>query len=66
MKSEGRTRESRVHFIAAALLAEKLAAAHNTDCASILLTAALIEADAAEPPGARNKVEFRVAIKEKV
>jgi hypothetical protein len=66
MLSQGRTREARVHFMAAALLAEKLATAYGTDFASLLLTAALLEADAAEPPGARNRVEFRVAVKEKV
>jgi hypothetical protein len=52
--TEGRTREARVNFMAAALLAEKLAAAHNCDCASILLTAALLEADATEPPPPRR------------
>ena len=54
--TEGRTREARVNFMAAALLAEKLAKANDCDCASLLLTAALLEADAQEPPPRRNPV----------
>lgn len=52
--SEGHTREARVNFMAAALLAEKLAKANDCDCASLLLTAALLEADAQEPPPPRR------------
>lgn len=55
------TREARMWQGAALILAEKLAAANQSDCSEILLENARLMADEAEPPRPpKLTVEFRL------